>query len=408
MELDNYTRSIRERKGSAWVAYTSLTDEVAAENRDLTSEEREQMDRIEADLDALNAEETRHTERIAGVNLEDSIATRIAPKVAALEKTGPVSQYDTLRAIVAGDVPGARFESRALGNTPDGGSAVPTEFADLFVDYERTVNPVINVATVLETDDNVPLVIPRKTADQAYGGTVTAENNGIVAADPTISSVTLYTYKYPSITFVSTELARSNVIGLAKIIASGAAREIGIDAGAHFTTGDGTDKPNGFITAATNGGTASGTAADQSTDTFFGPSDLIDLFMSPAAGYRLPGVASWQVATDSMTKIRKIKDSNGNFMYNPLGNGIADTAPGGSLLARPLWENPAMAAPASISKSLAFGDFSAYYVRRLPLRVDTSVDFKFQDDQVAIRTILEVDGDLVDTAAVHYMISADT
>ena len=408
MELDNYTRSIRERKGSAWVAYTSLTDEVAAENRDLTSEEREQMDRIEADLDALNAEETRHTERIAGVNLEDSIATRIAPKVAAIEKAGPVSQYDTLRAIVTGDVPGARFESRALGNTPDGGSAVPTEFADLFVDYERTVNPVINVATVLETDDNVPLVIPRKTADQAYGGTVTAENTGIVAADPTISSVTLYTYKYPSITFVSTELARSNVIGLAKIIASGAAREIGIDAGAHFTTGDGSDKPNGFITAATNGGTASGTAADQSTDTFFGPSDLIDLFMSPAAGYRLPGVASWQVATDSMTKIRKIKDSNGNFMYNPLGNGIADTAPGGSLLARPLWENPAMAAPASISKSPAFGDFSAYYVRRLPLRVDTSVDFKFQDDQVAIRTILEVDGDLVDTAAVHYMISADT
>jgi HK97 family phage major capsid protein len=47
-------------------------------------------------------------------------------------------------------------------------------------------------------------------------------------------------------------------------------------------------------------------------------------------------------------------------------------------------------------------------VRRLPTRVDVSKDYKFNTDQLAVRTIERVDGDLPDTAAIVYLISSNT
>lgn len=418
--FDSYAESLRTRKGRAWEAYKGLTDAVAAENRSMTAEETEQLERIEADLDGIIAEEKRHAKRVADLNLEDQIAERIAPRVERAERDlgnkadGPEG-LNLLAKVALGEQPMGEFRSqyglnppagyaaRALGNTPDGGSAVETSFADIFVDYQRTLNPVIAVASVIETADNSPLVIPRKTADQAYGGTVTAEGAGIVAADPTLSSVTLYTYKYPSITFVSAELARSNIINLSRIIAQGAAREIGLDFGTHLTTGDGTDKPEGFLTAATNAGTADGTADGVASWTYFSPDDLVDLFMAPAAPYRPNG--SWMLNSAGITKVRTFKDSNGDHMYNPMGEGVTRGVLG-SILGRPVYENPAMASPGSAeTQSLAFGDFSQYYVRALPLRVDTDASFKFQNDQISIRTIWEGDGHLIDAAAVQYLVN---
>lgn len=401
--MDGYTRSLRERKAAAWESYQSLVQRAADEKRDLTPEEVEQRERIDADLDALNAEEMRHRERVASMDLGDTIRAHVAPVVEKAVKRDE-NPFDAFRSALQRGLT-IDLETRALGNTPDGGTALTSVFSGLFVDYERTINPTVAFARVLNTPDNTPIEIFTKSADQAYGGTVTAEGGGIVAADPTLGSVTLYTYKYPSITFVSNELWRSNVIDLVDVIADGAAREIGIDFGTHLTTGTGSDQPNGFITAGGNGGTASGTASGLAPATFYGGGDVISLYMAVAAPYRSRG--TWMASTGMVTKVRSFVDSNGHPIYNPLGEGISGS-PFGSLLGRPLAENPAMADPASATKSIAFGDFSRYVVRRLPLRVDIDPSFKFQNDQMSIRTILEGDGDLTDSAAVKYLVAANT
>jgi HK97 family phage major capsid protein len=67
-----------------------------------------------------------------------------------------------------------------------------------------------------------------------------------------------------------------------------------------------------------------------------------------------------------------------------------------------------MAAVASATKSVLFGDFSEYYIRRLPLRVDTSTEFLWGTDGVAVRIILETDGDIAHPLAIRSMISANT
>ena len=76
------------------------------------------------------------------------------------------------------------------------------------------------------------------------------------------------------------------------------------------------------------------------------------------------------------------------------------------LLAPP---RPALAAVASASVSVSVGDFSQYIVRDVvPVRVDRSIEYKFNTDQVAIRYITRRDGDLPDTIAIRAIQSANT
>jgi len=52
-----------------------------------------------------------------------------------------------------------------------------------------------------------------------------------------------------------------------------------------------------------------------------------------------------------------------------------------------------MAALASASKSFAFGWFKAYTAQRVaPMRVELSRDFKFQNDQLALKVVERWDG----------------
>jgi HK97 family phage major capsid protein len=77
-----------------------------------------------------------------------------------------------------------------------------------------------------------------------------------------------------------------------------------------------------------------------------------------------------------------------------------------SLLGRPIYENPGMA-NGSAAKAVAFGDFKRYYVLKVnPTRVAFSVDYKFSTDQLALRTIERVGGDLPDVIAISYLVNA--
>ena len=293
-------------------------------------------------------------------------------------------------------------EYRAL--TVAAGTNVAQAFADFVVVYERTLNPIYDVATILPTSNGEIFTIPRLTADVASHGTVIAEAGGVTEADPTISAVNLGAFKFGSTTLWSNELAQDNYINLDQLVAEATARDLDIQLGTFFTTGTGTVQPTGYLTNATILGTANGTASGgNATDTFFSASDLMNAFYSLAAPYRRN--ATWLVATSALKLMRTFRDKNGQFLWSANAQaGAPDTFNN-----RPVLENPGLAAAASVSKSVTVGDFSKYYIREVtPLRVDTSIHYKFSTDQFAIRTLVRRDGNLIDTAAVGYIISANT
>lgn len=404
--MDSTLLALQDAIGRSWQAQKDLIDEYAKAGGP-TPEQRTALDKMDADLDALIATRKRYEDRAAIVAATDTFREEVAPRVetARADRRDPTDS-ELIRAIVPGGMDFREFkftpelERRALQS--EGGSAVATSFSDLVSMYMRTVDPIWDMAEVIDTPTAAPFVYPRLTADAAGGGTVTAEGGGITVADATISNITLNAFRYASIQPLSYQLWRDAAFDLTNLLAKSGGRQIGIAAGSAMAFANGSTGPNGYVAGGSAGATATGTASGTSFDTFFSPADLVDLYHSVTPAWR--AVGSWMVANSAMTKIRKFRDSQGMFQYDP---GIAGQ-PQPTLLGRPIYESPSLAAVASATKSVIFGDWSQYLIRRVPLRVDVSTEAYFSTDSVGIRLILETDGDILHALAIRPLVCATT
>lgn len=406
-----YTERLFEEYRRAAKVGKDLMDAAASENRDMTTDEIEQRDRAFDDVTRIKAEIDKAQKADEVAQAADEFRSVAAPIVKA-EQDSP-SDLDLIRrgfaAVRSGQ--GYAFESSYTSRSYDpgfdvralsgyAGTAFNNAFADFVAVYERTYSPMLNPAVVnlVNRTTGAPFIVPRLTADAAGGGTVTAEAAGITETDPTISQVTITPYKFAATNLWSAELDQDNTIGLEALIARSVGRDLGINIGGFLTTGSGSSQPKGFITGATNAGTASGTGT--TFGTYFGGTDLISLYYSLAEPYRRVG--AWMANSTTLAQIRSSRDTSGQLLWQPsyvLGQPE-------SLLGRPIYENPGMA-NGSAAKAVAFGDFSAYVVVRVnPVRVDMSRDYKFSSDQIALRTIERVGGDLPDAVAIKYLVNA--
>ena len=143
--------------------------------------------------------------------------------------------------------------------------------------------------------------------------------------------------------------------------------------GTAFVTGDGINKPKGFLsytkvanaswTWGNSGYLATGVAGGFPATT---PTDkLIDLTFAVKAGYRANGTFTMNRATQGA--IRKFKDSNGNYIWQPPVK--AGDAP--LLLGYPVAECEDMPTIGADTFSVGFGDFERGYliVDRVGVRV---------------------------------------
>jgi HK97 family phage major capsid protein len=400
----SYAQLARERAAQAVADAVGILDRAAAEGRDLTPAEAEMCSRAEAEADDYT-EQARRSERADELAKEAAEFRGIpAPARSTMTDTQPGEIRQLLTTYNERGYAVAEFDidARALSTSPD--VNVPSTFVNRLTVYERDGAPMLDPSVVnLNTvNRGQPYIFPVLTADPAIGGTVTAEGAGITDTDATISAATATPYKVASMQTWSNELQADNTLNLEDALARAAGRELGIDINALLTTGDGSGKPEGWVTATTNGGTALGTAQGQSTDTFFSYFDLADLFFSLPATLR--DRSSFMVSSTAMAKIVKMRDSSGF----PIVEQDPRSGIGRTLFGKRLLENASLAAVASASISVGCGDFSAYEVVRLPLRVELSPHSKFSTDQVQLRTIERVDGKLVDATAIRYLVSADT
>lgn len=424
--MDTYIERLTVLQGEAAHRMREIVEAAEAEKRDLTAEENDNLAKFNADFDRYQAEAKKLQDYRAKIGpAGDALRAAIEPALREQRVARPeLSERQILTRILNGqskqlpdslrdrdgvafdhseafirDMAGS-YQQRALAGYI--GTAVPTVFADFVTVYERTLSPVYALATVIPTRNGEPIVLPRVTADTTAGGSVTAEAGSITEGDLTLSMVTLNAYKRAWTSIWSNELNDDNVIGLENLIQQAIARPIGLNWGSAFTLGNDSTEANGFLNAGTNGGTANGTTGNLSTDTFFAAADLVDLFYGLQAPYR--SNASWVVSNTALAKMRKFRDSTNQFLWSPaLQAGQPE-----SFLGRPVYENPAMAAAASASKSVAVGDFSKYVIRDvLPMRIDLSDQYKFSSDQLALRVVTRRDGDLPDSTAVRYLVSAN-
>lgn len=385
-------KNILAQRANVWEQAKALLDAAEAEGRALSAEEQRSFDEMNADLSRLD--EQRQSIEDAEQRAKDADEAMRGFSGAAQ----PTGVEESLRAFFKGEqrsfdsnagLPRVNFRDLVKGTPAAGGNTVPTSFRDQLLEHMIESSGVLMAGpTILNTTSGEAIEVPVTTAySQAK---LTAEATAIDESDPAFAKRTLGAYKYAVLLQISSELIADTAVDLEGFVARQAGRACGNALGVDLVVGDGTNKPAGVATGATAGTTGKPAVAGAFTS-----DDLIDLFYSVIAPYRTSSSCGWLMKDSTLGAVRKLKENgaNGAYLWQPsIQVGVPDT-----LLGKPVYTDPNVAAPAVGAKSVIFGDFSAYFVRLAGgVRFETSTDFAFDKDLVTYRAIVRGDGLLAD------------
>lgn len=407
-------KMLLEKRANVENQARALLDRADAERRTLTAEESQQFDRYTAEMQSLRSQSDRLVQFEADAKDADealrSIGHRGRGTGGGVDRPDIAAQF---RALANGE--GRSFELRTTreeariwtehralskGTATAGGNSVQTSFVNQLVEHLIETATLVNAgATVFQTDSGENLELPITTAHGTAA--LVAEAGVIPQSDPTFGKRTLGAYKYGDLIIVANELLTDTSVDLEGYLARQAGRAVGNALGAHLITGTGTAQPSGIFTTSTLGVTsATGVAGAPTFD------NLIDLQYSVIAPYRKSPEAGWLVKDSTVGLLRKLKDSQGRYLWEP------SVVPGtpDRMLGFPVYTDPNVAATGVNNKSVIFGDLSAYVVRIVNgIRFERSEDFKFDTDQTAFRCLIRADGVLADqTGAVKHFVGAAT
>jgi HK97 family phage major capsid protein len=290
--------------------------------------------------------------------------------------------------------------AQAAGNDGAGGYTVPQGFLAELVKSLKMWGPMLDpgITRELVTASGNQLEIPTLN-DTANQGVRLDENTQAASeGDLAFGQKLLDAYKYSSgPILVSSELIQDSAFNIEQVVRDAMAERIGRKVNLDLTTGDGVGDPNGIVTASTLGKTAAAVAAV----TF---DELIDLEHSVDPAYRISPSCRWMFNDGSLKAVRKLKDGQGNYLWSPAD---ARTGAPSSILNHPYSINQAMPNMTTGLKSILFGDFNKYIVRRVrEFAVRRLVERYADFDQIGFIGFARFDGELLDTGAVKHLIQA--
>lgn len=375
---------LREKRAKAWDAAKAFLD-ARAKDGVLSPEDNATYDKMLADVDAMARQIAIEEDRVA----RDAEMSR--PTSAPLtEKPGaqgakPVSPRATVeyRADFLSILRGKQPVNNVLSTSPDtdGGYLVPTEFETQIVTGLEEANIIRSIAKTISTsaERKIPIAATHSTAQW------TAENAAYTESDPTFAQKTIDAFKLTDLVKVSVELLQDSMFDLESYIAGEFARAFGVAEEEAFCVGTGTGQPTGIFTA--SGGTVGITA---SSPTAISVDNLIDLIYALKSPYRRNAVFLMKDVT--VSALRKLKDSNGAYLWQPsVQAGQPDR-----LLGYPLYTSPYVPAAEAGALPIAFGDFTNYWIAdRMGRTVQRLNELYAGNGQVGFIAAERVDGKVI-------------
>jgi HK97 family phage major capsid protein len=408
-----------------------LIDLADSEKRELTSEESQtvdlhfsEADKLEAKIDTAEKREAieaaegrlRQTERktrptLAKQEEEPNYADALRTWFTRGIRGSKINNYDIDNAARCGlDVSSNEIElnrpkisrrDMGKGQANNGQALVGwTDFYSGFYEEMKSYGPVLNLISYRDSDNGQALPIPVMD-DTANEGAILAEAAQATAADVAVTSVTLNGFKYESKEIIlSLELLQDSSVDLEAYIAKAIAERFGRVYARHVTVGTGSGQPNGIVTRATASGVvATGTAA---APTLTGDM-LIDLAESLDDAYRAGPNVGYMMHPVSMTKVRKLKDTNGQYLWQPsLQLGIP-----GTFYGHPCYRNQNMASAGANARIATFGDYSKYLWRNVAgIQVFRLDQLRIRNGQISFLAFARADGNLIQPNSVKFLAAA--
>ncbi len=348
---------MREKRAAAWNACKSFLDSHRTEKGTLTAEDDATYTRMEQEVSDLGKEVARMERQEAlDIELGKALSAPLTgkPESKDKKKTGRASDeyrsafWNQLRTRGGMVLPSIR-DALQIGTDTEGGYLVPDEFEHKLVEALTEENIFRQLATIIQTssgDRKIPVVSSKGTASWID------EEGSYPESDDSFGQVTIGAYKLGTMIKVSEELINDNVFDLEGYITREFARRIGAKEEEAFFTGNGTGKPNGILNA-TGGAQVGITSAAANAITL---DEITDLFYSLNTPYRKKAV--WLLNDSTIKAIRKLKDGNGQYLWQPsITAGTPDT-----ILGRPVMTSAFMPSIAAGAKAVAFGDYSYYWI----------------------------------------------
>lgn len=389
---------LREKRAKAWEAAKAFLDSHRTDKGVLSAEDDAAYSRMEQEITDLGKEISR-MERLEALDAQmkkpvNQPLTGKPMSGRAIERIGRASDeyrtsfWDMMRS--KAPLPSV-VNALQEGTDSEGGYLVPDEYERTLVEALEEENMFRQLAKVIRTssgDRKIPVVATKGTASWID------EEGAYTESDDSFGQVSIGAYKVGTMIKVSEELLNDSVFDLESYIAKEFARRIGAKEEEAFFTGDGSGKPLDIL-AATGGAETGVTAASSTAVT---ADELMDLFYSLKSPYRKKAV--WVLNDSTIKAVRKLKDSTGQYLWQPsLVAGTPDT-----LLGRPMKTSAYMPVIAAGAKTIAFGDFSYYWIADRQGRSFKRLNELYAaNGQVGFLGFQRVDGKLVLSEAVKVL-----
>ncbi len=344
----------------------------------MSDEQVKEYEGIEASYDAIDA---RIKQDEALQAREDSMtkptSTPIVsdPAAAVIETDDYVAGFD---AYLAGRSMGEYRAVMTEGVDAEGGYIVPESYQKKVIEKLNTMGRTRSISNVIGTEStlNIPVEGDAPTFTWIDEGTAYG------LTDSTFGTAVLNAWKLGGIIKVSEELLQDNMIDFDTYMAGQIAKGIDKGEAAAFAVGDGVKKPTGYATTAPVG-TSSTTAAVAAVTA----DEIIDIYYDLLEEYR--DGATWRMTDKTEKAIRKLKNSEGDYIYSPaMSEGERPT-----LLGVPIVIDNNMAELGTGNKFIVIGNFDYYQIGDRGGMSIQRLNEKYADEGfVGIKVYKRVDG----------------
>ncbi|MDL2318401.1 phage major capsid protein [Eubacteriales bacterium OttesenSCG-928-A19] len=393
----NTILEMREKRAKVWETAKAFLDSKRGTDGIVSPEDTAVYEKMEADVVALGKEIDR-MEKQAAIDAELSKATGTPITNAPVgdapdDTTGRASSeykhsfWNAMRGQFNLEIK----NSLKIGEDTEGGYLVPDEFERQLIEALEEENIFRRFATIIQTssgDRKIPVVASKGEASWVD------EEGAIPESDDKFGQQTLSAYKVATMIKISEELLNDSAFNMPAYIAKEFGRRIGNREEESFIIGDGTGKPLGLL-ADTGGAEVGVTATSETAITL---DDVLDLFYSLKSPYRR--TASFIMNDSTVKAIRKLKDSTGQYLWQP---SIKEATPD-TILSRPLYTSAYMPELGAGVKPISFGDYRYYWIADRQGRVFKRLNELYASTgQVGFLAWQRVDGKLILPEAVKVL-----
>lgn len=345
-------KALKEKRATIYTSIDELRQ--ATDGREMTAEEQQRWDTMLSDYDkadkAVEAEE-RFVD-IQRKQAEEEVAKRDFYIGDLLGEQYRKAFADYILNGASGISPESRatIEQRAGIAGLAGGVTIPTALASEIEIALKTYGGMFEAGTIINTSHGGDLIMPTIN-DTSAKATIVSEYDQSTKRAPSFGSVTLkaYTYRTPIIP-VSQTLIQDSAFNLDAVLSSLLGDSFSRGVNEQLTTGDGTGKPTGIVTAAT-------ACTTQAAATSIKLDDIIDLIKSVNSAYARNG--KFMFNRNTLWELAKIKDQTGRYIWQ---DSARDGTPA-TLFGKQYVLNDDMADIGAGNASVLFGDLSKYKIR---------------------------------------------